>query len=352
MDIEFHYYMTYLIAARAGFEPRESLILAYTSQHIDDNDLIYEINPDTPEYYSNYISQTINILKPKKVLLRIYPIFHFIPGDPFNENARRKDGKMHYLNTTPDSKNAQAVLHSALNSGDIYRIGLACHSYADSWSHENFVGFFDQYNAPNGEFKSLGHVAAIDRPDRTAAVWNDSRLIDPLARKDNKTIYLQAAGRIFDHLRAYLYPALVAEIYQADKKELIEDLSWAIGVTDRPRHHRNIRIERYKELSRKNQYGGVEIKNYDINEWMDDAVKENVRGFRIRSKKVAIRFIKSNLSEAMPRFKDHYTWKDPANYRQTHWYRFQEAVKAQQEITTEILIEPAFQKMDLDMANW
>ncbi len=68
VDIEFHYYITYLVAARAGFEPQEASALAYSSQYIDNNDIIFQINPGTPESYSNYISQTINIFKPKKYL--------------------------------------------------------------------------------------------------------------------------------------------------------------------------------------------------------------------------------------------------------------------------------------------
>jgi hypothetical protein len=30
--------------------------------------------------YKNYISQTMDITKPKEELLRIYPFFHFFPG--------------------------------------------------------------------------------------------------------------------------------------------------------------------------------------------------------------------------------------------------------------------------------
>ena len=106
MDIEFHYYMTFLIAAKAGFGPEDARIIAYSSQYVDDNDLIFEISKDKAQYYRNYISQTMNILKPKSKLFRIYPLFHFIPGDPSFPGAYRRDGNLHWLNTTPDSKNA------------------------------------------------------------------------------------------------------------------------------------------------------------------------------------------------------------------------------------------------------
>ncbi len=352
MDVEFHYYITYLIAARAGFAPEEAQTIAYASQHIDDNDMIFEINQGSPDYYSNYISQTVNILKPKKVLLRIYPIFHFIPGDPFIDSVRRKDGKMHHLITTPNSNNARAIFDSALKSGDLYRIGLACHSYADSWAHKNFVGYFDGFNANWGPFKPLGHVMAATRPDRVDMVWDDNRLIKSLSRVDNKPKFLEAAGMIFKKLHRYVYPTSGDDATSSEKVRLLEDLNRAIGGDNPAKKLRRDRITRYKALSREKSYGGVELKDYDLEEWMDEAVNENIRGFRIRSRRVVVRFIKGYISKAMPRFKDHYTWKDPANYRQTHWYRFQEAVKAQQEESEEILYETTFWKVELDQESW
>ena len=82
MNNEFHYYITYLIAARAGLSPGEAFTVAYSSQYVDDNDMVFEIWNQQGETYANYISQTLNILRPKMELFRIYPIFHFIPGEP------------------------------------------------------------------------------------------------------------------------------------------------------------------------------------------------------------------------------------------------------------------------------
>lgn len=91
MDIEFHYYMTYLIAARAGFAPAEAAILAQAAQEIDDNHIPISVSKGTPAEYESVISQTMDILRPKHNE-RIYPIFHFIPGDPAAPSAKRKDG--------------------------------------------------------------------------------------------------------------------------------------------------------------------------------------------------------------------------------------------------------------------
>jgi hypothetical protein len=40
MDVEFHYYMTYLVAAKAGFGSDDAFKIAYTSQYVDDNEMI------------------------------------------------------------------------------------------------------------------------------------------------------------------------------------------------------------------------------------------------------------------------------------------------------------------------
>ena len=155
MDIEFHYYLTFIIAAKAGFSEDDASIIAYSSQYVDDNDMIFEINKDKTQNYSNYISQTMNILKPKSKLFRIYPLFHFIPGDPLSPGALRRDGSMHWLNTTPDSDNANKVIDAALKSGNLYQIGIATHSYVDTWAHQNYIGYYNEFNSMSGVLEQL-----------------------------------------------------------------------------------------------------------------------------------------------------------------------------------------------------
>src|ERR1700761_1890272 len=145
MDIEFHYYMTYLIAARAGFPPADAAIIAQSAQEIDANHIPVRVSAGTPYAYDSLISQTMDILHPHHNL-RIYPIFHFIPGDPDAPSTRRKDGRHSPWVTTPDSALANRMLDTALRSGDLYRIGASAHAFADTWAHQNFLGKADAYN--------------------------------------------------------------------------------------------------------------------------------------------------------------------------------------------------------------
>src|ERR1700761_2579079 len=145
MDIEFHYYMTYLIAARAGHAPADAVTIAHAAQEIDDNHIPLRVSAGTPAQYDSIVSQTNDILRPSHNR-RIYPIFHFIPGEPMAESARRTDGLMSDWCTTPGSPLAHAMLDTALASGSLHRIGASAHAFADTWAHQNFIGIDHAFN--------------------------------------------------------------------------------------------------------------------------------------------------------------------------------------------------------------
>jgi len=65
MDIEFHYYITHLIAVRAGFHPAEATTLAQAAQEIDDNHISISVSKGTLTEYESLISQTMDILRPR-----------------------------------------------------------------------------------------------------------------------------------------------------------------------------------------------------------------------------------------------------------------------------------------------
>jgi len=340
MDIEFHYHMTWLIAARAGFPAKDTEILATSSQYTDDNSIIFEIDKAMPTAYSNYISQTMNILKPKARLFRIYPIFHFIPGDPMAESAWRKDGGMHWLNTTPDSENANRIMDTALTSGNLYRIGIACHGYADSWAHQNFTGYYNDFNSMTDPLSlaipNIGHAEAFHNPDWTALVWKDKRLI--ASRIDNRDRFLEAAGQILQKLTKFIDPKMSKKELQKRETALKKDLDNCIGERDQANEYREERIARYKELAETREYGMGQIAEYDEDRWLEQAVNEKVRGLRDRSDLF--------LSRWDP-LTDIYTWKDSERYNETHWYRFQEAVKQHQGETWEILKDKNLKGLEL-----
>ncbi len=340
MDIEFHYYMTFLIAGKAGFGEDDTFAIAYSSQYVDDNDIIYEIHKDKAQYYRNYISQTMNILKPKAKLFRIYPLFHFIPGGPLYKGAFRRDGLLHWLNTTPNSENANHVIDSALKSKNIYRIGIATHCYVDTWAHQNFIGYYNEFNSMSGVLEQLapniGHADAGHNPDWPALVWKDKRLLDKNARIDNKERFMGSAGKLFTKYRIYVDKKCSVKALNADRMQLIKGLRSAIGEVDQSNSNKMVRIERYKELSQK--MFGYEMPEYDEYAWFEEAVNEKVRGLRDKSD--------SFLTRWDP-LTDIYTWRKPKERKESNWYKFQEAVKTNQDTTWDLLDKKVFSKLDL-----
>ncbi|MBM4276623.1 MAG: hypothetical protein FJ130_01920 [Deltaproteobacteria bacterium] len=318
MDIEFHYYIVYIVALRAGYDPHDAYLIAFSSQHTDDNNKRYEIGEGTPDRYHNYISQTLNILKPAKDLLRIHPIFHFMPGtkdEVFVDSGRRRDGKLHLLNTLPKNQNACLLLREALSSKNLYRIGVASHMYSDTFAHQNFVGCNDSFNSMKGAVEkvipNIGHADAKLNPDWPALLWKDQRLIPSHSKIDNRQRFLDAAVGLFKE-----YCGSRARTPSAqDVASLTKELSEAIGEADDTNRLTADRIGRYKALI------GTHFIEYDQEAWFKEAIDRKM-GF----------------------FKWVYSWK--GDYKMSNWFQFQESVKVHQRLTIEKL-SPAYEMMEL-----
>ena len=328
MDIEYHYYITYIIALRAGFGKDEAYKIAYSSQYTDANNEPYEINSNKADVYKNYISQTFNITKPKEELLRIHPMFHFFPGtldEIVNNSLPRRDGKFHLLNTIPGNSNAQKLLQDALNSKNFHLIGITTHMFADTYSHQNFVGFKDEINSMKGFFKkllpSIGHAKAGYNPDWPALKWTDDRFVSKHSEIDNKDRFLKASEHIFELYCRY-GQGYLPDTIEEGKKELVPALREAIGDYDSKNKRKNERIERYKNLI------GNDFIEYDEDSWFDSIVSWMSDPETIGSSQV----------------KRIYSWKE--NYKESDWYKFQEAVKNHQKAAEEVL-SPTFEKMDI-----
>ncbi|MBF8436197.1 hypothetical protein I0Q91_03825 [Halanaerobiaceae bacterium Z-7014] len=330
MDIEFHYYVTYLTSVIAGFDPDSAYVIAYSSQYVDDNDITFEINGDTT--YENYISQTFNITKPQGKLQRIYSLFHFIPGEA--EQYSREITKDEYptLTTTPNSIYANQMIDKALESGNLYRIGLAAHAYLDTWSHQNFIGTTDSYNSKSFlNPLNLCHANAGHKPDRPGLVWEDNRLIN--SEIDNNKRFLEAISYLYDKLSNQTN----SSINKSNKERLITDIEEIIYNEDT----KEFRIDKYKELALKDIYSGKRIPDYNKFKWFNEAICEDYPEERT----IEIFYQDFNLKDAF--FKD-YTWADHDNYEDTHWYKFQKAVKDHQEMMIDILDELLDEVKDMD----
>ncbi|MBI5211813.1 MAG: hypothetical protein HY957_00380 [Nitrospirae bacterium] len=337
MDIEFHYYITYIIALKAGFKSDEAYKIAYSSQFVDDNTAEFKIGKETPDEYGNYISQTSDITKPEKNLMRIYPVFHFMPGNKDeieHDGAMRRDGKFHILNTIPDNSNSRAVLKEALNTKDLYRIGIATHMYADTFAHQNFIGYYESCNGKiRGDtllekiIPNIGHADFQHNPDQPANIWQDTRLIRKNSNIDNKARFLKATECIFEHYRLYLDPQCPQSVIDQEKGALIADIEKLIGDHDSNNEESPNRIAGYKEFI-KNMNSGKFIE-YEENAWFNEAIDKN--------------FIAS-----IPLINGWGTYKWKTGHKESDWYKFQEAVKTHQWFVMENIINPITANLELE----
>jgi hypothetical protein len=337
MDIEFHYYMTYLIAVRAGFTPADATIVAQSAQEIDDNHLVMKVSQGTSYAYTSTLSQTMDILRPHHAR-RIYPIFHFIPGDPSAPTAKRKDDGTSPWVTTPNSALANEMLDTALRSGDLYRIGASAHAYADTWVHQNFLGKDDSYNVmPGGSLTDraeatvslmrIGHALAGHSPDIPALIWTDARLASE--NVDNTVRFLDAAGHLYRKLGAFKDPGVSRTQLDRTAASLVADLASDIGPSSRAATALDEgRIERYRQRALSPEYGASPIPGYREARWADAAFNEQRSDL---SEQIAIYLARHgglvgdilDFGTSIP-----CTWKDPANRTETDWYKFQEAVRS------------------------
>jgi hypothetical protein len=350
MDIEFHYYMTYLIAARAGFSPTDAAIIAQSAQEVDDNHVPIEVSAGTPYAFTSTLSQTMDILHPRHNK-KIYPIFHFIPGDPKAPSAKRKDGRVSDWVTTPNSVLGNAMLDTALKSGSLYRMGASAHAYADTWAHQNFLGIDDTYNQmphnPNEgiveevmdliKIMMVGHALAEHKPDIPGLIWMDGRLENPVV--DNTPRFLDAANHLFRKLFSYKHGSLQNNNIDGEAASLLVDLKADIGPSSLQNAAQDpARIQRYKNRALTAPYGNTAIPNYAEGRWGDAAFNEKRTDLDQRlalymAQNINLIGDALDFGTRMP-----CTWKDPSHYQQTDWFKFQDAVNSHLTECWELLV--------------
>lgn len=316
MNNEFHYWITGIIADHAGFDHEDTRTIAYSSQFVDDNDdniCVFDDEFSVVPSYQNHISQTMNFLLPRKDLMQIYPIFHFIPGDQSNA-AKRKDGRVHPLNTTPNSSYANMIMQDALENAAVkfrnndksglYRLGIAAHSYVDTWAHQNFTGSWDDFNdIGNAATPDVGHADALHHPDWVSHRWNDNRLEDP--NINNNTRLISAARGLYD-----LFSVFQTSVGNtgADKWSDLESFLLGIfGTTYSGDTERNVQARTEQYMARVPW-----LEEYDDGDWQTAALG-----------------VKTVRKDGGDDYVERYFWKSGVNKFDTDWHKFQEAVKEQ-----------------------
>ncbi|WP_455382595.1 DUF6765 family protein [Salinispira pacifica] len=200
MNHEFHYYTLHYLASQAGFNREEAYVLAYSSQYLDNALVSYEIETERGPY-ATLVTHHFGFWN-RRQEKEVWIPFHFFPGDDSFEPARRVDGRSNPYNVTPNSTRLKRYLIEALKSRNLYRVGIALHTYADSWAHQNFSGRNEEWNRvdENSVIPPIGHAQALASPDNLDGIWEDPRLQPAYRLVRNRDRFFAAAQKIYAYL--------------------------------------------------------------------------------------------------------------------------------------------------------
>ncbi len=255
MQIDIHYYATYVIARVAGIKAEHAQIIASAAQYVDDG-VTKELRKEfengaqiSPIITAHHGDSAKNLDRHDQRYVWIP--FHFLPGDIGDELEER-------LICVKDSTIALEMVHNALRChwmhNSDFLIGITAHVYADTFAHTGFSGISSSLNKVKysslqlnmndrqeqervenktkafientGNFLvrcfraigstlieaasgALGHGAVYTLPDKPFLNWafsyEESRnpRLD-FSVRDNQTLFLEALEALFDMFREYV----------------------------------------------------------------------------------------------------------------------------------------------------
>lgn len=174
MNIDLHYYGTFLAARIAGFEKEEAIVIAHSAQYVDESNIsmvdskLKELLGRAPQptvmandEYTKYYLNPIEDWSDSQLheIQSAWMNFHFLPGNLENEipyqGVTSYDGwfsdwklddeqlKQFKLICNTNSTTVQAIINdTSYNKSEpnLHMIGLRMHVLADTWSHKYHIG--------------------------------------------------------------------------------------------------------------------------------------------------------------------------------------------------------------------
>lgn len=243
MQVDFHYAVIKCLAYKAGFSEAEAQIIAYASQYTDDATewCGLKIDGAAKEFdgcfrnglFEPTCTATMDIKSfTEDCQRKVFMSFHFLPGDEevppdyivkaggfMPEAMMRRVGDPIRKLFLSSPASPRVVLPS-----NLIRLGIAIHTYADTWSHQGWTGRREANNDVEGigEFRNgvfhkfnwwerlrlgylgvipdIGHAEVLNLPDQAWREWGFTR-----GKKDirvfNTTRFRDAAKNIYRWLR-------------------------------------------------------------------------------------------------------------------------------------------------------
>lgn len=225
MQKDFHFYVTYLLATRAGIAEATAQKIAWACQFTDE---LQDPGSHDIQTQSGLLGNWLD----RQIQLTVLIAFHFMPGDDSEWVVRR------------NSSRARKLINSA--AGDSIQLGIALHTLQDTFSHEGFSGWREPVNACfpwydiRGFPPSVGHAEMIVVPDIISQTWTDPRTGKV---HNNRAMALDAARVTYGCLRKFsnanpdswggIEPELASAFFVScydDRKQAIIDLCQDGGI--------------------------------------------------------------------------------------------------------------------------
>jgi hypothetical protein len=204
MRIDFHFYTIYALARSVGFSPDNAYVIAFASQYTDDevneNAILFENGGEfAPVITAHRIFDPLAVSE--RICKKVWVPFHFLPGNRGVGIAR--------MFTVANGDLAQAIINQFLSYDLLpysrHLLGIILHAYADTWSHQNFMGMRNGMNQASelrvrgkniNIYKlapKLGHAQTGSTPDDPTLEWEYMNYQGTLKHITNHDRALEAA---------------------------------------------------------------------------------------------------------------------------------------------------------------
>lgn len=242
MQIDFHFYVTYILARLAGFNHNDANIISTSAQYVDDNNYKSVVRFDNCAIYSPIISshKKLDYTNFDDLANHLVWIpFHFLPGncqkraDEIQEEVFSKR-----LICLADSIIANEMVDECIEKSfepnALYRLGITMHVYADTWAHKGFSGICNESNSVRYSDSDdvsknlirrieaffgdgitnvaglamalacpLGHGSVLSYPDLPYLKWRYIDYTGNLIVRNNPSEYLEAANKMYVALKRF-----------------------------------------------------------------------------------------------------------------------------------------------------
>lgn len=278
MNQRFHYEIVRVLGEKAGFAAGDAQVIAYSSQFVDDashenrfylngfvNQPVFRAFYNQESRLFNPIQtghkdiQNLEAFDPGEQRSVLVP-FHFVPDEKIEAEQKRS-----FL-TKEDGALAKSLAGRAVDelksaaaadrTQKLIKLGIALHSYADSWAHDDFAGINYGFNKKRdcqvsilGKWKddtragtfNIGHAFSRS-PDLMHVNWRYKNAGgDRYVGKDNPVRFLDAAEKIFGLLASASQSQIPFSLVKEDvrtalifgnPREVFTDVNFDYSMTD------------------------------------------------------------------------------------------------------------------------